>query len=104
MSAGEGILGMFATIFVVMLICAGLFGCPQYNVYSERLAGEAELAKADYSRQIAVREATAKRDAAAMLAEAEITRAQGVAKANQIIGDSLRGNEAYLRYLWVNNL
>lgn len=96
--------GMVGTVFIVLLACAGLFGCPQYNVYSERLAGEAELAKADYSRQIAVREANAKKDSASLLADAEVIRAQGVAKANEIIGNSLKGNEAYLRYLWVNNL
>lgn len=28
----------------------------------------------------------------------------GVAQANKIIGDSLKGNEAYLRYLWVDKL
>lgn len=49
-------------------------------------------------------EATAKRDAAKMLAEAEIERAKGVAQANRIIGDSLTNNEAYLRYLWVQSL
>ncbi len=28
----------------------------------------------------------------------------GVARANEIIGKSLEGNEAYLRYLWINGL
>jgi hypothetical protein len=27
-----------------------------------------------------------------------------VAQANKIIGDSLKDNEAYLRYLWIQNL
>jgi hypothetical protein len=27
-----------------------------------------------------------------------------VAKANKIIGDSLTGNEGYLRYLWIQGL
>jgi hypothetical protein len=27
-----------------------------------------------------------------------------VAQANQIIGDSLPGNEAYLRYLWIDKM
>lgn len=39
-----------------------------------------------------------------LLAQAEVERAKGVAKANKIIGDSLKDNEAYLRYLFVNNL
>jgi hypothetical protein len=33
-----------------------------------------------------------------------IARAHGVAEANKIIGNSLKGNEAYLRYLWIHNL
>ena len=43
-------------------------------------------------------------ESASLLAEAEVERAKGVAKANKIIGNSLKGNEDYLRYLWVNNL
>lgn len=93
-----------ATFTVLGLSAFGLWGCPQYNVYSSRLDGEAELAKAEYSRQVAVREAHAKRDSASLLAEAEVLRAEGVAKANTIIGDSLKDNEAYLRYLFVNEL
>ena len=38
------------------------------------------------------------------MAEAEVIRAEGVAKANRIIGESLRGNESYLRYLWIQTL
>jgi hypothetical protein len=49
-------------------------------------------------------EAPAKKDAASLLAESEVLRADGVAKANKIIGDSLKGNEAYLRYLWIDKL
>ena len=45
-----------------------------------------------------------KEESAQMLANAEITRAKGVAKANEIIGDSLKGNESYLHYLWIHNL
>ena len=43
-------------------------------------------------------------ESADLLAQAEVKRAEGVAKANKIIGESLKDNEAYLRYLWVNNL
>ena len=81
-----------------------MWGCPQYNVYSSRMDGEAKLAHAQSSKEVAVAEAKAKMESAKMLADAEVTRAEGVAKANKIIGDSLKGNEAYLRYLWVNNL
>jgi regulator of protease activity HflC (stomatin/prohibitin superfamily) len=98
------ILGTLGAVLVVLLLAGGLWGCPQYQVYQQRLTGEAELARADYNRQVAVREAQAKKDAASLLADAEIARAKGVAQANQIIGDSLRGNEAYLRYLWIDKM
>ena len=91
-------------LLVVLSIGGGLYGCPQYFVYSAEQDGKAALARANQSREITVREATARRDAAKMLAEAEIERAKGVAQANKIIGDSLHGNDAYLRYLWINNM
>lgn len=81
-----------------------MWGCPQYNVWEQGLAGEAELKRAQQNRQIAVQEAQAKKDAATLLGEAEVARARGVAEANRIIGDSLKGHEAYLRYLWINNI
>jgi hypothetical protein len=91
-------------ISILLIVTALLGGCPAYSVYSSRMAGEAELAQANFSKQVAVQTALAKKDAAQYEADAEITRAGGVAKANAIIGDSLRNNEAYLRYLYVNNL
>ena len=77
---------------------------PQYNVWQQSLAGKAELQKAEYTRQVAVLEAQAKKDSASQLADAEIIRAQGVAKANQIIGDSLKDNREYLQYLYITGL
>jgi regulator of protease activity HflC (stomatin/prohibitin superfamily) len=86
---------------LVTLILLNAFIGPQYNVWKQSLAGKAELQKAEYTRQVAVLEAQAKKDSASQLADAEIIRAQGVAKANQIIGDSLKGNPSYLQYLWI---
>jgi regulator of protease activity HflC (stomatin/prohibitin superfamily) len=77
---------------------------PHYNVWEQSLQGKAELSRADYNRQIAVVEADAKLSAATKLAEAEVERAKGVASANKIIGDSLRQNEDYLRYLWITDV
>ena len=64
-------------IGIIILVCAaiGLVGCPSYNVYSQRLAGEAELARAESNRKIAIAEAEAKKESAKALAEAEIGRA-----------------------------
>ncbi len=93
--------GAFAFMAVIAL---GMWGCPQYNVYQQGLAGEAALARAEQDRQILIREAAAKKDSAVMLAEAEVLRARGVAEANEIIAGGLGGAEGYLRYLWIQAL
>lgn len=93
---------------VILLITALTWGssalCRYYDVWAEHKAGEAELARASSNRQIKTLEAEAKMESAKYLAEAEIIRAEGVAEANRIIGNSLEGNEAYLRYLWIHGL
>ena len=93
-----------AVVFLFLLIAAGMAGCPQYNVWQKGLEGKAKLGEAEWSRQIVIQEAKSKMEAAKMLAEAEIERAKGVAEANKIIGQSLKDNEAYLRYLWIQGL
>ena len=59
------------------------------------------LAHAQSSKEVAVAEVKAKMESATLLAQAEVSRAEGVAKANKIIGESLKNNESYLRYLWI---
>jgi regulator of protease activity HflC (stomatin/prohibitin superfamily) len=88
----------------VVLVGLVFVGGPVYNVWSQSLAGKAELQKAEYTRQVAVLEAQAKKDSAQQLADAEVIRASGVAKANQIIGDSLKDNREYLQYLYITGL
>lgn len=100
----EGFLAVFFTVVVILVSAGGLYGCPQYNVYEQRMTGEAALARAKYERQVQVQEAEGKLAAASKLAEVEVTRAGGVARANAIIGDSLRNNEAYLKYLWITDV
>ena len=89
---------------IVAIVLTLMFGIPKYNVWAKGLSGRAELAQAEYNRKIKIAEAEATKEAAKALADAEVTRAEGVAKANKIIGDSLKNNEAYLRYLYVNSL
>lgn len=88
----------------ILLVGAFMWGYPQYNVWTQEMTGRAELARAEQSRQIVIAEAKAKQESAVALAEAEVARARGVAEANKIIGDSLKGNDAYLRYLWIMGL
>ena len=65
-----------------------------FGVFRKKNWGEASIEKLGRRKE----------EAAKFMAQAEVTRAEGVAKANKIIGDSLKGNEAYLKYLWVHNL
>ena len=96
--------GVGCAIFSVTAAAIILFAMPQYYVWQQNKAGEAELARAEQNRQIAIQEARAKEESAKSLANAEVIRAEGVAKANKIIGDSLQNNEAYIHYLWVEAL
>lgn len=103
---GEGEIAItLLVLFVIGLILAFfMFFIPMLKPWWASQSGKAELAQAEQNRQIAVKEAQAKLDSAKKLAEAEIERAKGVAEANKIIGDSLKGNDAYLRYLWIQGL
>ncbi len=101
--------GTVSLVTIALLFCIGCFvlalwGCPKYKVYSQRMEGEAMLAHATASKEVAVAEAKAKLESAAMLARADTIRAHGVARANAIIGASLKGNEAYLHWLWIDNI
>ena len=93
----------------------GMVGCPHYNVYTQEMEGRAKLAEAESSRKIVILESESKKASAKNLADAnieaakgnavaEVERAKGVAEANRIIGESLRGHDEYLRYLWITNL
>lgn len=99
---GAIVCGVLAFVLALMIFSAIV--SPIYNVWRAGKVGLAELRKAEQNRQIAIEEAKAKMESAKMLSEAEIVRARGVAEANKIIGDSLKGNEAYLRYLWIDGL
>lgn len=91
-------------IVIICMISLAMFAFPQYRVWQQNKEGEAELARAEQNRQIAILEAKAKEESAKSLANAEIIRAEGIAKANMIIGDSLQNNDAYIHYLWIEAL
>jgi len=91
-------------IAVAVVIVGAFLAYPIYNVWKKEKAGEASLRESEWSKKIAIEEAKAAKESATLLAAAEVERAKGVAEANKIIGDSLKNNDAYLRYLWVNGL
>lgn len=102
--AVNAIIWLVAIIIVISVIALLMFGLPRYNVWHAQMSGKAKLAEADQSRQIMITEAKAKKESAIYEAEAEIERAKGMAKANQIVGDSLDGHANYLMYLYIQNM
>jgi len=90
-----------ATVAGVLLIGGMMAGMPRYTVWQQEMSGKAEFAKAEQNRKIKVQEAKAMKESAEFYAQAEIIRAKGVAESNQIIGEGLKGNDEYLRYLWI---
>lgn len=91
------------SIVGVFIVIAGLmFILPIYRVWSAGQTGKAELAQADFNRQVQVVNAQANVQAQTFNAQAEVERAKGVAQSNSIIKDSI--TEMYIRYLWVQTL
>ena len=54
----------------LVLIVGGMAGCPQYNVYKQRLGGEGILAHSVSAREVQVRQAQGEKEAAVLRAEA----------------------------------
>ena len=95
----------FAGCFVGLVVLGFVFvGWPIYRVWQQEKSGEASFHEAEWSKKIAVEESRAKLESSKFLAQAEVERAKGVAEANKIIGESLRQNEAYLRWRWIEGL
>ena len=104
MSVKMWALGAVAGFFLIALVALGMVGLPRYAVWHQHMVGKAELARAEYAKQVAVQEALAKKNSAVYAAEADTIRALGAARANVILGESLKNNDAYLRYLWIQGL
>ena len=94
---------VIAIIFGVAIIGL-MFAMPLYNVWQQEMTGKAEFSRAEQNRKIKVEEAKAEKESAVFRAQAEVERAKGVAKANEIIGGSLKNNKDYLVYLWIQAL
>ena len=98
-------LGWIVALAIAALLFSGLMaGACNAWPWVEGKMGAAQLERAKHNRKIAVEEAKAKEEAAKFESLAEIERARGVAEANRIIGDSLKDNDGYLQYLWINGL
>jgi hypothetical protein len=97
------IVTVLMALFVQNCVVLGWF-IPPIDIWLEETKGRAELERSKYSKQILVEEAQAQLDSAKLLNQAEVLRATGTAEANRILGSSLKNNEAYLRYLWIQEM
>jgi hypothetical protein len=117
---------VFLVVTFIALVLLSLWAWPKYKVYKLEMNGVASLKEAQWSKQILIEEAKAREQAALMQAKARVTlaqaegeakivqakaegqadieRAKAAAEANKIIGQSLKGNEEYLRYVWIKGL
>lgn len=95
---------VISVLSVLGLIFSLMLGLPVYSVWRAEKTGLAEFRQAEQNRRVRVEEARAVREAAALLAEAEVERARGVAQANEIVSEGLGGPEGYLRYLFIQGL
>lgn len=105
---------IFAALFMLsMTSCYDFYR--QQDFKDAENEGKSILVKAESEKKALIEQAKAENEAATLQAEAkikiakaesqaEIERAYGVAKANEIIGQSLKGNTEYLRYLMIQSL
>lgn len=91
-------------ILFIMLLMLWLFWAPLVGPWAAERKGMAEFRQAEQNRMIKVEEAKARNESAEYLAKAEITKAKGVAEANNIMAESLGGPEGYLRWKYIDML
>ena len=107
------IIAIIVFIFVVIVTYMAIM--PNYRIYKQDKQGQANLRQQEWEKRILIEQANAENESATLKAEAtikqetakaqaEVIRAKGVAEANTILAGSLKGNEAYLKYLWIDKL
>ena len=90
---------LWGILTVILLTVSMAFIKPWYNVWSQKMEGKAEFAKAEQNRKIKIEEARANLEAEKLNAQAEIERAKGAAEAIKIENGSI--TPTYIQYLWV---
>ncbi|WNN12466.1 hypothetical protein MA9V2_217 [Chryseobacterium phage MA9V-2] len=105
------------TFSFVLIALLSLQSCWEFSrqqaINDAEAKGIATLKESESSKKAMVEQAKAENQASTLKAEAmvkiataqanaEIERAKGVARANEIIGQSLKGNNEYLKYLQID--
>jgi len=108
---------LFLTVLFSIMISST--GCWEFNRQQRMKDAEAEgkaiLLQAENEKKAMIEQAKAENESATLQAEAkvkiakaeaqaEVERAKGVAEANRIIGESLKDNNEYLKYLMIQGL
>lgn len=95
------------TLIIIVIGC--MIGIPKYNVWRSEIAittaknnGLAAMAEAEENRKIAIEEGKANLEVQKLNSEAEVIRAEGMAKAIEIENGKL--TSLYIHYLWVRNI
>lgn len=102
-------LTVIGLVSAVAFVAFCMFIFPIYGVWQQTKSGEAELKRAEQNRQIIVQSAQAQKEAAVFKKDAEIIRAEGVAKSLAIVKEQLKDlsdTEArvLILYKWVEGL
>jgi len=99
----------YLKLAIVIVVASGVIAflawlIPVYKVWSAEKDGQAQLAHAKYSKEVLVADALAQKESAEHLADRDTIRAHGIARSNQIIGESLKDNPGYLTWLWIDQI
>lgn len=101
-AAFAGIVWTVISILAIGFFALMFWAFPTYNVWVQEMNGKAQLAEAEFSKQVQIEEARANLDSQKLNAQAEVERAKGAAEAMEIEDGKL--TEQYIRYLYVQNL
>lgn len=97
-----GIVGLFFILIIIGAATGGLILDPKYKIYKLELNGKAELAEAQWSKQIQIEEAKGRLEAAKYDRETQLIQANTTAEANKIVAGSL--DPLYIQYLMVTKM
>lgn len=98
-----GIILMTVAVAMAIGLLFGLgWGYQEFKVYAKRQSGKAQLAEAEFSKQVQLEEAKANLESQKLNSQAEVERAKGAAQAIEIEDGKL--TDKYIKYLYVQNL
>ncbi len=102
MNKQNALIAAFVSVSIFLhIIC---FFHPYISIWKAEVQGRAKLRKEHYNQETAVIQAYSKKEIAQLIAESEVIKAQGIAKANKIIGESLANQNICLRCMWMKEL